>query len=158
MIKKTVILIFITVVSLVVTGCNNEEPLKEEVIQNNWHENPLFKSGGYTMIGEEGHLGFLYDDNEESRFYPNKTQKYMWHLWGNEDELTGNFEVLGSHENSNEEIIIVPKVRISFLSPNNDANHHIPTNMTLFKSGMWKLDAYIGDRLFGSIYVKVHQK
>ncbi|MCH7322612.1 hypothetical protein LZ480_11990 [Solibacillus sp. MA9] len=110
------------------------------------------------MIGEEGHLGFLYDDNEESRFYPNKIQKYMWHFWGKEDELTGNFEVLGTHENSNEEIIIVPKVEISFLSPNNGANHHIPTNMMLSKSGMWRLDAYIGDRLFGSVYVKVHKK
>jgi len=30
--------------------------------------------------------------------------------------------------------------------------------MELPKSGMWKLDAYIGDEIFGSVYVKVHKK
>ncbi|MEG0578081.1 MAG: hypothetical protein RR500_09530, partial [Bacilli bacterium] len=125
---------------------------------HNWNESPLFESDGYTMIGEEGHLGFIYDDAEVVRFFPDKVQKYMWHFWGNEDELIGDFEVLGTHENSNEEIIIVPKRENSFLSPNNGADTHYPTNMMLPKSGMWKLDAYIGDRLFGSIYVKVCEK
>lgn len=55
-------------------------------------------------------------------------------------------------------MIIVPKQIISVLSPNNGANHHIPTTMMLGKSGMWKLDAYIGDQFFGTIYVKVNQK
>ena len=155
MFKKSLFLIFITIISLVITGCNDEEPLKEEVIQNNWKESPLFESGGYKMIGEEGRLGFIYDDSEVVRFYPDKVQKYMWHFWGKEDELIGDFEVLGTHENSNEEIIIVPKGENSFLSPNNGADNHNPTNMMLPKSGMWKLDAYIGDRLFGSVYVKV---
>lgn len=80
----------------------------------------------------------------------------MWHFWGNEDELIGEFEVLATHENSDEALEIVPKSRISTVSPNNGANQHIPTNMTLSKSGMWKLDAYIGEKLFGSVYVKVH--
>ena len=82
----------------------------------------------------------------------------MWHFWGNEDEQIGHYEVLETHENSNEEIIIVPKGEISLLSPNNGADNHNPTNMMLPKSGMWKLDAYIGDRLFGSVYVKVHKE
>ncbi|WP_342601090.1 hypothetical protein MHB48_08835 [Psychrobacillus sp. FSL H8-0483] len=159
MFKKRLILICAVILSLVIAGCNDEEPIKEEeVIQHNWNESPLFESGSYTMIGEEGRLGFLYDDREVDRFYPNKTQKYMWHFWGNEDELIGDFEVLGTHENSNEELIIVPKIGNPFLSPNNGADQHFPTNMMLPKSGMWKLDAYIGDRLFGSVYVKVHKK
>ena len=158
MFKKSLFFIFITIISLVITGCNDEKPLQEEALQDNWKESPLFESGGYTMIGEEGRLGFIYDDGEGSRFYPNKTYKYMWHFWGNEDELIGDFEVLGTHENSNEEIIIVPKGKNSFLSPNNGADNHYPTNMTLPKSGMWKLDAYIGDKLFGSVYVKVHKE
>ena len=152
--------VFSAIISLVITGSNKEESNEktEETIQHNWNESPLFESGGYTIIGEEGRLGFLYDDREVVRFYPNKTQKYMWHFWGNEDELIGDIEVLGTHENSDEEIIIVPKKDNSFLSPNNGANQHSPTNMMLPNSGMWKLDAYIGDRLFGSVYVKVHKK
>ena len=158
MFNKKLILIWAAFLAIVIAGCNDEEPIKEEVIQHNWNESPLFKSGSYTMIGEEGRLGFIYDDSEVDRFYPNKTQKYMWHFWGNEAELIGDFMVLGTHENSDEEITIVPKSGNSFLSPNNGADHHLPTNMTLPKSGMWKLDAYIGDEIFGSVYVKVHEK
>ncbi|CAG9622261.1 hypothetical protein BACCIP111883_03052 [Sutcliffiella rhizosphaerae] len=29
------------------------------------------------MIGEKEQIGFIYDDNEVSRFYPNTEQKYM---------------------------------------------------------------------------------
>ena len=158
MFKKSLVLIFAVIFSLVIAGCNDEEPIKEVVIQHNWKESSLFESGSYTMIGEEGRLGFLYNDSEVDRFYPNKTQKYMWHFWGNEDELIGDIKVLGTHENSNEEIIVVPRKENAFLSPNNGADQHSPTNMMLPKSGMWKLDAYIGDRLFGSVYVKVHEK
>lgn len=156
--KKRLFLISIVILSFGIAGCNNEEPIKEEVIQNNWKESPLFESGGYTMIGEEGRLGFIYDDAEVVRFYPDKVQKYMWHFWGKEDELIGDFEVLGTHENSKEGIIIVPKGENSSLSPNNGADNHIPTNMTLPKSGVWKLDAYIGNRLFGSVFVEVHKE
>lgn len=42
---------------------------------NKWKESPIFESGSYTMIGEEGHLDFIYDDSENLRFFPNKTQK-----------------------------------------------------------------------------------
>lgn len=156
--KKRLILICTVILSLVIAGCNDEEEIKEEVIQHNWNESSLFESDGVPMIGEEGRLGFLYEDNEGLRFYPNKVQKYMWHLWGNEDELIGDFKVLGTHENSDEEIIIVPKRGNTFPSPNNGADQHFPTNMELPKSGMWKLDAYIGDEIFGSVYVKVHKK
>ncbi|MDW0118562.1 hypothetical protein QTL97_16665 [Sporosarcina thermotolerans] len=155
---KKIIMICAVFLALVIAGCNNEKPIKEEVIQHNWNESPLFKSGSFTMIGEEGRLGFIYDDSEVVRFYPDKVQKYMWHFWGNNDELIGNFKVLGTHENSDEEIIVVPTIGNSFPTPHNGADQHFPTNMMLPKSGMWKLDAYFGDELFGSVYVKVHKK
>ncbi|MDN4608132.1 hypothetical protein [Sporosarcina highlanderae] len=158
MFSKKMFFICVVFLALIVAGCNDEEPIKEEVIRDNWNESSLFTSGSYTMIGEEGRLGFIYDDSEVVRFYPNKTQKYMWHFWGNEDELIGDFKVLGTHEDSDEEIIIVPKIGNTYLSPNNGANQHFPTNMTFPKSGMWKLDAYIGDQIFGSVYVKVHDE
>ncbi|MGN7479866.1 hypothetical protein ACTHOQ_18775 [Solibacillus silvestris] len=158
MFNKKLNLICAVFLALVIAGCNDKEPIKEEAIQHNWNESPLFKSGNYTMIGEEGRLGFIYDDSEVVRFYPDKVQKYMWHFWGNEDELIGDFKVLGTHENSDEEVTVVSTIGNSFPSPNNGADQHSPTNMMLPKSGMWKLDAYIGDEIFGSVYVKVHEK
>lgn len=71
MFKKSSFFIFITLLSLVILGCIDEEPLKEEAARE---ESPLFESDGYTMIGNEGRLGFIYDDTEAVRFYPDKVQ------------------------------------------------------------------------------------
>ncbi|WP_230502570.1 hypothetical protein [Sutcliffiella rhizosphaerae] len=54
----------------ILIGCSNETGTK-------WNESALFESGGYLMIGEKEQIGFIYDDNEVSRFYPNTEQKYM---------------------------------------------------------------------------------
>lgn len=107
------------------------------------------------MIGEEGRLGFIYDDGEVVRFYPEKVQKYMWHFWGEHQELEGELKIVASHENDEEEIDVTGG---ELSGANNGADKHIPSQMSLPKSGMWKLDAYIGDRLFGSVYVRVHEK
>jgi hypothetical protein len=121
-----------------------------------WQESPLFKSGDFTMIGQEGRLGFIYSDREVDRFYPNQTQKYMWHFWGDDQEFDGELKVMATHENGGEPITVLEDLPLG--GPNNGADRHVPSNMSLPKSGMWKLDAYIGDKLFGSVYVKVHEK
>ncbi|MDN7240637.1 hypothetical protein QWY14_02495 [Planococcus sp. N028] len=123
-----------------------------------WQESPLFDSGSYTMIGEEGRVGFIYDDSEVTRFYEDKKQKYMWHFWGSQVEITGSFKVVGTHENSSDEIIVVPEGKESFLSPNNGADHHIPTHMSLPEKGMWKLEAVFNEKVIGTVYVEVHAK
>lgn len=157
MLKKRILLTFGIILSLAIAGCNEEELIgkNEKVIKSNWNESSLFETGGYTMIGEEGRLGFIYDDSEEVRFYPDKEQKYMWHFWGGKQELEGELKVVATHENEDEEIFVISGV---LGAANNGADKHAPSNMSLPKSGIWKLDAYIGGSLFGSIYVKVHEK
>ncbi|MEG0416715.1 MAG: hypothetical protein RR565_11340, partial [Erysipelothrix sp.] len=151
------ILIFGVILSIIIAGCSDEVSIekKEEVTQHNWKESPLFESGGYTMIGEEGRLGFIYDDAEVVRFYPDQVQKYMWHFWGEEQELEGELKVVATHEHDDEEIYVTGG---GLSSANNGADKHTPSHMSLPKSGMWKLDAYIEGNLFGSVYVKVHEK
>lgn len=122
--------------------------------EQNWIESPLFDSGDYTMIGEVGRLGFLYEDSQVDRFYPNKNQKYMWHFWGDNKELEGNLKVIGTHENDGEQQTVFEG---ELGGANNGADKHAPSNMSLPKSGMWKLDAYIGGSLFGTVFVKVHE-
>jgi hypothetical protein len=41
--------------------------------------------------------------------------------------------------------------------PNNGADAHIPSNLSLPTSGLWKLDAYLGGKLKGSIIVDVKE-
>ena len=130
-------------------GCSNET-------ENKWEESALFESGGYQMIGEKGQIGFIYDDNEVTRFYPNKEQKYMWHLWGDPKELKGEFKVIATHEDNVESITLLDRHTLG--GSNNSADQHAPSMMSLPESGMWKLDAYVDDRLHGSVFVKVHEK
>lgn len=40
---------------------------------------------------------------------------------------------------------------------NNVSDRHFPPNISLPKSGPWRFDAYIGNNLFGSVFVKVHE-
>ncbi|WP_404356465.1 DUF4871 domain-containing protein [Cytobacillus firmus] len=161
MFKKSFVSIISIIVILTTVGCTNKtkETITTNVENNNlaqkWNQSPLFKSGNYTMIGEKGRLGFIYDDSEVVRFYPNKTQKYMWHFWGEDQEFNGKLKVVAIHENNEEQITVVEG---GLGGDNNGADRHAPSNMSLPKSGMWKLDAYIGDKLFGSVYVKVHTK
>lgn len=127
-----------------------------EGTDQDWNESPLFEAGGYTMIGEEGHVGFIYDNEDGiSRFQPNKNQKYMWHFWGDEEEFDGDLKVMGTHENGAEQLLVFEG---GLGGANNGADRHAPSNMSLPESGMWKLDAYIGDNLFGTVFVEVHEK
>ncbi len=85
---------------LVLVACN----------QDSWKESTLFESGSYTMIGEKDKIGFIYDDSEVTRFFPNKEQKYMWHLWGSEDLPGKPFKVIATSQKTDEEVSLVDSV------------------------------------------------
>lgn len=161
MFKKTFVLIISLIFILITVGCNNisdkndKTITKKESIGHNWEESPLFESGSDTMIGEEGRLGFSYDGGEILRFYPDKTQKYIWYFWGEEQEFDGAIKFIGTHENDEKQKVVYGG---DFYKANNVADRQVHNSMNLPKSGMWKLDAYIGDKLFGTVYVKVHKK
>lgn len=146
--KQFVLLNLIVVFTISLLGCSKET-------DSEWKESALFESDGYTMIGEQGRIGFIYDDSETDRFYPNKEQKYMWHLWGHKEELEGEFKVTATHVNDKESFTIVDR---QLGGANNGADQHSPSMMSLPESGMWKLDAQIDDKLFGSVFVKVYKK
>ncbi|UKS29666.1 hypothetical protein LOZ80_12325 [Paenibacillus sp. HWE-109] len=56
---------------LSLTGCITEKPDPES---KEWEISPLFKSGTYTMIGQEGRVGFIYDHSEVTRFTRTKNK------------------------------------------------------------------------------------
>jgi len=152
-IKSTSLTVFL-VIFLFLGGCM--EKTEETIAINeptNWKESSLFESESFTMIGEEGRMGFIYDDSEVTRFYPNKTQKYMWHFWGEDEEFDGELKIVGTHE-TEEQVTILESDSVG--GANHGAERHLPSNFSLPTSGMWKLDAYFDNDLFGSIYVRVH--
>ena len=135
----------------VILSVNEPKPDNTE-----WKVSPLFKSGAYTMIGQEGRLGFIYDDLEVSRFYPHKVQKYMWHFWGKPEELKGKLKVVGVSKETGEQITVFETQALG--GANNGADAHTPSGMSLPSSGLWRLDAYIREKYFGSVVVQVHER
>ncbi|MDQ0350943.1 hypothetical protein J2R98_000746 [Alkalibacillus filiformis] len=147
--KKTYLLLvsLLLLFSFFLAGCTQEE---------NWKESEMFESNGYTMLGIEDRLGFIYDD-EVTRFYAGEANKYMWHFWGDEDEFdVREVTVNATHELNDKTITLIEGQTLG--SANNGADKHMPSNMSLPKSGMWKLDAYVGDNLHGSVFVKVYEE
>ncbi|MGE8000989.1 hypothetical protein ACQKOF_20390 [Lysinibacillus sp. NPDC093190] len=158
------ILGFIIICGLVLVGCSHKESngtiqhdnssrFVEEVLakENEWKESEYFTSENLSFIGEPQLLGFTH--SKEGKIVVSKTGKYGWHFWG-ESVKTGKFlSVKGTNQITHKEIELVTDAKL--LGANSGADNHAPTNMTFPKGGMWKLDAYIDGKLFGSVYVKV---
>ncbi|MBB6637047.1 DUF4871 domain-containing protein [Cohnella thailandensis] len=128
---------------LILFGCSNDEEKNAKV-------NPSFVSEGVSMQGIEGKIGIL-----GLGFVANEPNKHMWHLWGSEEELSGDFKVEAVHLKTGEKINPFISDNPSTLGgPNNGADAHLPSSMILPKKGLWQLDAYLDDALFGSIIVE----
>ncbi|MGE7621618.1 DUF4871 domain-containing protein [Viridibacillus sp. NPDC096237] len=162
---------------VILTGCSEE---KKIVTEKKWEVSPTFAipttfndgtKGEYAFIGEQGKLGILVGsgkvgDVKVSPFVKGEPQKFMWHFLGGNEEFNGKFKVIGINGNGEEHKVLIntsgtdknekvweySKIGIS---PNNGADTHIPSDLEFPTSGLWKLDVYIGDKLFGDIIVKV---
>ncbi|MEY9976486.1 hypothetical protein [Lysinibacillus sp. RC79] len=155
---------FVTFCGLVLVGCShiesndiiqqdNSSRLVGEVLakENEWQESEYFTSEKLSMIGEPQLLGFTH--SKEGKIVASQTGKYGWHFWG-ESVKSGDFlRVKGTHQLAGKEVGLVSNAKL--LGPNSGADNHAPTNMTFPTSGMWKLDAFIDGKLFGSVNVKV---
>jgi hypothetical protein len=80
----------------------------------------------------------------------------MWHFWGEPEILKGLLKVTGTNQESGRQIIVLKDLALG--GANNGADVHVPSNMSLPSSGIWRLDAYIGENRFGSITVQVHDQ
>ncbi|MTW86471.1 hypothetical protein F3157_12485 [Virgibacillus dakarensis] len=106
-------------------------------------------------IGNNGKFGFA----EYGPFIEDEKQKYMWHFWGEQKVLTQPFKVIAVSKETGENLTIFEaQDNTSHLSPNLGADHSIPSMMKLPISGIWKLKAYFGENLFGTVVVNVQEK
>ncbi|WP_416150053.1 hypothetical protein ACM26V_03370 [Salipaludibacillus sp. HK11] len=124
--------------------------------------------GEYVLVGEEERIGFLVGSGKEGEAEANpiiagKGNKYMWHFWGEKEEFEGNLKVVGINEKGEEHKVLLNNMRSVWeypnvgISPNNGADTHVPSSMEFLTPGLWKLEVYIGDKLFGEIIVNVEE-
>lgn len=101
-----------------------------------------------SVTGVEGRLAFLGMD-----FAAGKPNKYMWHFWGPDEELTGDLTFTAVKQHSHE-IIDVFQTDIR-PSPMYGADAMLPSMMMLPSPGLWRIMASIDGQLFGSVVVEV---
>jgi hypothetical protein len=126
------------------------------LLEPSWDISPMFQSGIYWMRGVEKGVGFI-----DAGFVAGKPQKYMWHFWGNEDELTGPFVVKAVREGTDRIVDVFPLNGLSSSNvlggANNGADRHAVTTMMLPEPGRWRLLPYIHGRLLDTIVVEVKE-
>ncbi|MEO2076009.1 MAG: hypothetical protein ABGX20_11635 [Bacillus sp. (in: firmicutes)] len=157
--KKTLLVLML---GLLLTGCSNT---KQTIKQVKWEESAtLVREVVVTDDGQKDDFVFRMGDNgkfgigEYGPFIAGQPEKYMWHFWGDEKVLTKPFKVIGVSKETGKEITIYKYPATSSLAPNNGADHHLPSRMMLPSPGLWRLEAYFGDKLFGNIVVNVKEK
>jgi hypothetical protein len=148
---------------VVLMGCSMEQTVTNES-NKDWEVSTTFtipykgvdgKDYTYTLLGPEGRLGFIYND-QVTRFIAGKPNKYMWHFWGEPEELKGKLKILGISKENGEEHTVFEANYVT--GPHNGADASAHSSMMLPSPGLWRLDAYIGNKLFGSVIVEVHEK
>ena len=112
------------------------------------------------LIGEEGKVGFLVGSGKKGEvvgtpIIANEINKYMWHFWGEEETINGDFKVVGTNEDGEEHPVLVIANEEVWEYPNNGADSHIPSNMVFSTSRLWKLETYFNEDLFGEIVINV---
>jgi hypothetical protein len=113
-----------------------------------WVTTSEFKSGSYWLRGIPGNAGFI-----DAGFIAGKMNKYMWHFWGSEDELKGNFHVKAVKQGETRLLDIFEGK--PGIGKHNGADATLPSSMSLPEPGLWRLLPYLDDRLLQSIVVEV---
>ncbi|NOV02163.1 DUF4871 domain-containing protein [Paenibacillus planticolens] len=119
-----------------------------------WEITPLFQSDVYWLHGIEKKIGFI-----DAGFIAGKSQKYMWHFWGTDEQLNGPFEVKAVKEGSDNIIKVFASNPLSSANalggPLNGADRVLPTSMMLPETGRWRLLPYVHGQLLDPIVVDV---
>lgn len=169
--RNKIIMWISALILMTLVGCKNVEEDKK------LEESPTFTlpvtfhdgtKGEYVLIGKEGKVGILVGSGNEgeavaTRFIANQPNKYMWHFWGEEENISGDFKVVGIDKDGKEHPVLLSGNNTVWqysnvsISPNNGADSHIPSSMMFPTSGLWKLKIYFNDQLFEELVINVEE-
>ncbi|NRF89907.1 hypothetical protein HQN89_02490 [Paenibacillus frigoriresistens] len=120
---------------------------------------PLFQSGSYQLQGEKGKIGLL----SPGGYRVNTPNKYMWHIWKQEEPLTGKkfrVEAVSVATGEKRQVLLQNNALVGEMNwpgtaPINEADAEFPVLMRFGDPELWRLDAFIDERAVGSITVEV---
>ncbi|MFC0561691.1 hypothetical protein [Halalkalibacter alkalisediminis] len=163
MLRKSKYLMLAILMLILLSACSTNETVEEEtpILSSTFSLPVTFQDdneGEYVLLGEKGKLAFQIHSSERdeiielSPIYAEQPDKYMWYLWG-EGLSNKSFKVIGTNTETGEELLIVKETVLG--NELNGADAHTPSSMMFPISGVWKLDAYVDEELFGNIMVEV---
>lgn len=163
-------LIFVSILFLVLlVGCENVDKSESREVS------PTFSLldasgdrlyGQFLLIGKKDKVGFIVGSVQDGKaveqpIIANKVNKYMWHFWGKEEAISGDFKVVGIDEKGKVHPVLVAgddqvwEYSNTVISPLNGADSHTPSNMMFPTSGLWTLKVYFNEKLFDEIVINV---
>jgi hypothetical protein len=151
--SRLLMTVILMVAVTLMTGCLNKEvsgtsqDWKETGTLELTTKNDKGEEIKARWIGQEGRLAM-----SNNPFVAGEKQKYMWLLWGNKNELVGKAFKVTATSQTGEEITVVESV---LGGTNLGATAASPSSNVLQKKGLWKLNAYVVDKLHGTLIIKV---
>lgn len=107
-----------------------------------------------NIIGNEDKSGVIGADMPSIT----TTQKWMWHLWWNEDHAANDLTVVGFHRDTGTVHPIVTSGWTIILSgPNNGADAHAPSSVHLPEPGEWAILLYTNEKLFDVLIYDINE-
>ncbi|MBM7553898.1 hypothetical protein [Thalassobacillus pellis] len=166
--KKTILFVLLLTV-LAGCGKNSSELIKDADSKEKWEVTPTFSikrevngvERETVFRGYKGKVAFM----NTIKFVPKHPVKTRWFFWGEELEERNeeNFKLIGIHKESQQEKILIdsnaweipnPMYVESSLKTALNAKASQNTVFSLPKAGLWRLEAYVGEKLYGSIVVE----
>ncbi len=141
--------------------------LTKDKINQNWDISPTFilpvtigdkGKGELTLIGKEGKLGL-----QVQQFIKGNQDKLFWYFWDDSPEETNQLigkriDIIGTTKEVANEEATVHELYSGMLNASISDNDKVANGHSLITfptEGIWKLDAYVDDKFFGSIVVEV---
>ncbi|MDQ0878817.1 signal peptidase I [Paenibacillus sp. V4I3] len=141
-------------------GSTETNKIKGKVLgyieKHKWEASPTFEMASEgqkestRLRGEIGKLAIVDISLTAGKPYQN-----FWFFWGKSDDLRGEFKVIAVKKGEEQRRTVFFAGGLSGTFRSADASVP-PSNMTIPTPGLWRLEAYIGDRYFGSIVVDVN--
>lgn len=88
-------------------------------------------------------------------------QKWMWHLWGIDEDIEKELTVVGYHKETKtvQPILINSNSHwsITLGNENNGADAHAPSSVKFDKDGEWALLLYVNNELFDILVMNINE-
>lgn len=156
------IILFVSLAVMLV-GCSEGEKTDTE---EKWEVTQTFtvKSEDHETVlrGDDGEVAFL----DTMDFLVGEQGKTRWFFWGDELKEVNeeNFKLIGINKETGEEKTLIDSNNWEIVNPEYKdveiksvlgAQSSQHTVFSIPSAGLWRLDAYIGEKLYGSIVVEV---